>query len=574
MDWKIAIFTPGDHIRVKRDHYYHHGIFVGNGEVIHYTSEKDDGINKADEVFVRKTSIEFFLKDGVGEKALYTRKEKRRLNKPEEIVRLANEFLGRGNYNIISNNCETFANDVSFKKDEKIRRNPHILRFIVRFFFKFTGLFAYALYLKPRHYYTNRQAKKENRSIKGGAILISNHTAIKDYYLHLYNHPFRVIHTLAAEIVYKSKFLTFLCWAFENIRVNREDVTSVKAYAEAKKYLNRNKSILVFPEGHIEDNKGELDEFKPSVIMLAFETGKPIIPSYIKGNYGLFKRVSYITGNRINVRELVGKDTLEPEDIKRVQTILFNEVKRLKHQLGAIETNKTHKIFTKNLILLDFARFSSIPFGYCLLRGRKIYVGNKKEIKKAMKEKVILTPNHTSMFDVVYLYLYFMSRRVRVVALADLWNLKIFGKLLSSSGTIKYNRNSAGGFDIRCFKEVCGILEGNGCVALFPQGKIVKGGEITETIKGGAAIFSLRNNAPIIPIIFPDETGFKHATKMVVGDVIRPTDYFSKDDMVSNANVDKYNDIIYKKMLDLQEKSRKYSRNARKEKSKCPQKLD
>ena len=55
MDWKIAIFTPGDHIRVKRDHYYHHGIFVGNGEVIHYTAEKDDGINKADLENFRKT---------------------------------------------------------------------------------------------------------------------------------------------------------------------------------------------------------------------------------------------------------------------------------------------------------------------------------------------------------------------------------------------------------------------------------------------------------------------------------------------------------------------------------------
>ena len=122
MDWKIAIFTPGDHIRVKRDHYYHHGIFVGNGEVIHYTAEKDDGINKASEVFVKKTSIEFFLKNGVGEKALYSRKEKHRLNKPEDIIQLANKSLGRGNYNIISNNCETFANDVSFKKDEKIKK--------------------------------------------------------------------------------------------------------------------------------------------------------------------------------------------------------------------------------------------------------------------------------------------------------------------------------------------------------------------------------------------------------------------------------------------------------------------
>ena len=43
MQWIIRELLPGDHIRVKRPLYYHHGIYVGKGKVIHY-SGKDNSI--------------------------------------------------------------------------------------------------------------------------------------------------------------------------------------------------------------------------------------------------------------------------------------------------------------------------------------------------------------------------------------------------------------------------------------------------------------------------------------------------------------------------------------------------
>lgn len=563
MEWKIAILQPGDHVRVKRDHYNHHGIYVGNGEVIHFTGLSDDGINKPSEVLVRKTSIQFFLKDGVGERAIYSKKERKLLNSPEEIVRLANERLGEGNYDLVSNNCEHFANSVSFKKIKNTRKNQSILRFLARFFVKLTGVIAYWIYVTPRYYWQSKKAKKESKNIKGGAIIISNHTSIFDYYVFMFKHIFHVIHTMVAEVVYEHKSLAHLCRMLENIKIDRNDPSNIKAFKEARDYLDRGKTVLIFPEGHLEDEPGVIDEIKPSVIKLAFETGKPIIPYYLKGNYGLFKRAKVIGGEKIYVRELVKKDKLDAEDVKMLQEYIKSVLKRLKHQLYCIETYKTQAILSRKLFLQDFVKVTSIPIGYCLLRAKKIYVGDKKKVKAALKEKVLLAPNHTSMYDVIFMYLYFFSRRIRILALNKIWEVKILAFGFNRAGVIKYNREAPGGFDLRSFKETSGILEGNGAVVMFPQGHIAKDGLITEKLKPGVATHSLKFNVPVIPIIFADETKFFKLNRIVIGDPIYPHDYIDKDATVSAENIGKYNDIITEKMLDLQEISKKYSRKAK-----------
>jgi cell wall-associated NlpC family hydrolase len=48
----------GDHIYVRRLVYSHHGIYMGDGTVIHYTGEEKE---KKDPL-IRETGIEYFLK--------------------------------------------------------------------------------------------------------------------------------------------------------------------------------------------------------------------------------------------------------------------------------------------------------------------------------------------------------------------------------------------------------------------------------------------------------------------------------------------------------------------------------
>lgn len=91
--------TPGDHIAIDRYFpipYSHHGIFVGNNQVIHYTLP---GI-------IKLTNLSEFrdYSDGL----IYKIDSISNLS-PEHIIKLAYSKIGEKDYDFVMNNCETFA---------------------------------------------------------------------------------------------------------------------------------------------------------------------------------------------------------------------------------------------------------------------------------------------------------------------------------------------------------------------------------------------------------------------------------------------------------------------------------
>ena len=116
MEWIVRELLPGDHIRVKRPLYYHHGIYVGDGKVIHYTGEAGDSLEHPELVSVMKTSLDFFAQDGIVEVAKLSAKEKIYSRSYKKRIQLAESYLGERNYNFLHNNCETLANKCCYKK--------------------------------------------------------------------------------------------------------------------------------------------------------------------------------------------------------------------------------------------------------------------------------------------------------------------------------------------------------------------------------------------------------------------------------------------------------------------------
>lgn len=117
VDYDEEIWTSrspklGDHIRVQRMNgiYYHHGIYVSDEEVIHFTGTEDDSILNWSNNEVIKSDLKFFLNGGILEVREYTEDEKNDLYPPEHIVNYARTCLGDKGYNLIFNNCEHFAN--------------------------------------------------------------------------------------------------------------------------------------------------------------------------------------------------------------------------------------------------------------------------------------------------------------------------------------------------------------------------------------------------------------------------------------------------------------------------------
>ncbi len=92
----------GDHLYVKRKGllYSHHGIYAGEGLVIHFKGtvrEKKDPV-------VTMTDIDNFLEGGKLKRRYY----KKRLP-PDETLRIAMDHLDLKEYSLAFNNCEHFA---------------------------------------------------------------------------------------------------------------------------------------------------------------------------------------------------------------------------------------------------------------------------------------------------------------------------------------------------------------------------------------------------------------------------------------------------------------------------------
>lgn len=110
-EWQHIQPKHGDHIRVQRSGIYlHHGVYVSNDEVIHFTGTDGDSVLDWSKCEVICTDLAQFLRGGTVEVKIYTDDELNDLYPVEHIVDYARACLGDKGYNLAFNNCEHFAN--------------------------------------------------------------------------------------------------------------------------------------------------------------------------------------------------------------------------------------------------------------------------------------------------------------------------------------------------------------------------------------------------------------------------------------------------------------------------------
>lgn len=111
--------SPGDHICVRRARglYAHHGVYVGEGSVIHYTDAA--GLMQKSAACIVETTLEEFLGDG--ELRLVAH---RRRAEAQETVSRARHLLSLAGYSLAWNNCEHFATYCATgkKKSRQVQR--------------------------------------------------------------------------------------------------------------------------------------------------------------------------------------------------------------------------------------------------------------------------------------------------------------------------------------------------------------------------------------------------------------------------------------------------------------------
>jgi hypothetical protein len=95
-------FPPlGAHLVVARNGYSHHGIYVGNGAVMHYA-----GLSRGWEAGpVEELPLQRFARG----RSIWVQAHVRPRFDPDEVVTRARSRLGEDRYQLLTNNCEHFC---------------------------------------------------------------------------------------------------------------------------------------------------------------------------------------------------------------------------------------------------------------------------------------------------------------------------------------------------------------------------------------------------------------------------------------------------------------------------------
>lgn len=99
---KESQLSIADHLFVQRVGYTHHGLYIGNKQVIHYVIDK--GVSKVSlEEFASAANIH--IKDSL------------KIHANDKILARAYSRIGEDNYNLFNNNCENFVNWCRSRRD-------------------------------------------------------------------------------------------------------------------------------------------------------------------------------------------------------------------------------------------------------------------------------------------------------------------------------------------------------------------------------------------------------------------------------------------------------------------------
>ena len=112
--WELIDLYPGAHIRVKCDSYYHHGIYIGNGEVVQFGLPFEVYSDPKEVRVLRSSLAEFCGKALFIEVYKFSKKELKEKKPDDVIIETALSCVGQGGYSILRNNCEHFANRCVF----------------------------------------------------------------------------------------------------------------------------------------------------------------------------------------------------------------------------------------------------------------------------------------------------------------------------------------------------------------------------------------------------------------------------------------------------------------------------
>ena len=194
----------------------------------------------------------------------------------------------------------------------------------VQGFIKVTGAIPSLLWLRPKRIYASEKAREK---IKGGALIIANHSDFVDPVYLMTVLWYRQHHFICSEEIMDSKAGGFLR-ACGCIRIDRKNVT-INTMRDITDRLKQGQVVSLFPQGRISVGEDEGAKFKSGMTLMAIRSGAPIIPVYVKPRKSFFGRLKVVIGEKVSVTELYGERPTFAE-IDAATRLLYEREKQLK----------------------------------------------------------------------------------------------------------------------------------------------------------------------------------------------------------------------------------------------------
>ena len=165
-------------------------------------------------------------------------------------------------------------------------------------------------------------------------VLVANHASLSDIIcLFALDHQFK---WLAKKSLFSIPFLGWAMQVMGYIPLERGHHGSIKkSYQESLRYLQRNISILIFPEG-TRSRTGEMGRFKSGAFRLALESQKPLLPIVRAGTQNVISKgntsfavpgLAYIS--ILNPIETKGMSLKEEENLRvKAEALMKTELQK------------------------------------------------------------------------------------------------------------------------------------------------------------------------------------------------------------------------------------------------------
>lgn len=168
----------------------------------------------------------------------------------------------------------------------------------------------------------------ENVPEKGALLICSNHISMLDMFLFGARIP-RRIYFMAKYELFKIPVLNIILQKLGAYPVKRGH-GDLHAAKTTKKLLREGKAVGIFPEGHRRNKSKVKLRPKSGAVLFAIESGAPILPVGIFGNYRLFSKIRVVYGKPYHPAGETGEKLTKPE-IQKIADDLMDRIYSLEN---------------------------------------------------------------------------------------------------------------------------------------------------------------------------------------------------------------------------------------------------